>query len=94
MNTGALRQLVTLDQPAGSSGYTPLDPSTWYCAAIAEGGAGGTVLIGRYHPGITVHTRVHLKGHVYHVDEVRSREERDAELLLTCHEVFDDEVVP
>ena len=87
MNTGALRQIVTLDTPAGDAGYTPLDPATWHCAVIGEGAA--TLLIGRFHPGITVHTRVHLKGHVFHVDALRNREERDVELVLTCHEVFD-----
>ena len=89
MNTGARRHMVALDQPAGDQGHTPLDPSHWYCAVIAEGGAGGTVLVGPYHPGISTRTRVHLKGRLYHVDEVRNREERDRELALTCHEVFD-----
>ena len=89
MNSGATRHLVTLDQPAGSSGHTPLDPPDWYCAVIAEGGAGGTVFVGRYHPGISTRTRVHFKGGVYHVDEVRNRDERDVELVLTAHQVFD-----
>jgi hypothetical protein len=89
MNSGALRHLVTLDQPDGYGSSTPLDPPDWYCAVIAEGGAGGTVLVGRYHPGISTRTRVHLKGRIYHVDEVRNRDERDVELVLTAHEVFD-----
>jgi len=89
MNTGALRQLVTLDVPDGATGgFLPLDPPEWYCAAIDASGAGGTVLVGHYHPGISTSTRVHLKGRVFHVDEVRSRDERDIELIVTCHEVY------
>ena len=89
MNTGALRHLVTLDVPNGSAGYLPLNPATWACAVVADAGAGAVLLVGRYHPGITTATRVHLKGRRFHVDEVRNREERNVELALTCHEVFD-----
>lgn len=88
MALGDRQQLVTLDLPNGSSGYLPLDPATWHCAVRSDG-SGVAVLVGAYHPGITVHTRVHLKGHVYHVDAVVNRDERDVELELTCREVFD-----
>jgi hypothetical protein len=88
MNTGALRQLVTLDVPNGSSGYLPLDPPTWYCAHHGEA-AGVATLVGRYHPGITTTTRVHFKTRTYHVVSIVNREERDAELVLSCTEVFD-----
>jgi hypothetical protein len=88
MNTGALRQLVTLDRPIGT-GYQPLDPPTWWCAAVGDVTTTTISLVGRFHPGITTATRVHLKGHVYHVDTLFNREERDVELVLTCHEVFD-----
>lgn len=87
MKSGALRHLVSLDAPR-SDGVHPLDPPTWYCA-VRDDGTGATFVTGRYHPGITTATRLHLKGRVYHVDQVRNRDERDTELELTCHEVFD-----
>jgi hypothetical protein len=88
MNSGALRHVVTLDVPNGTNGYLPLNPASWYCAALSEG-SGQATLIGRFHPGITTATRVHFKGRVYHVDSIVNREERDVELVLTCHEVFE-----
>jgi len=89
MNTGALRHLVTLDVPDGATGtYTPLDPADWYCAFLSET-AGQATLLGRYHPGITTATRVHFKARTYHVVSIVNREERDAELVLACSEVFD-----
>lgn len=83
MITGTLRHQATLDQSGAS-----LDPPTWYCAA-ADDGQGQQTLSGRYHPGIGVHTRVHLKGRIYHVDSVINVDERDRELILRCTEVFD-----
>lgn len=88
MALGLRQHLVTLDVPNGSEGYLPLDPATWYCQVRSEPGV--SLLTGAYHPGITVHTRVHLKGRIYHVDAVVSRDERDVDLELTCHEVFTD----
>jgi hypothetical protein len=88
MNTGSLRQLVTLDVPNGSSGYLPLNPATWYCAVLSET-SGVATLIGRFHPGITTKTRVHLGERIYHVNSLVNREERDVELVLSCTEVFD-----
>jgi hypothetical protein len=88
MNTGALRHLVTLDVPNGATGtYTPLDPPTWWCAYLSET-AGEATLIGRFHPGITTATRVHVKGRTFHVESVINREERDAELVVSISEVF------
>jgi Phage head-tail joining protein len=88
MKPGLLRHLVTLDEPAGEAGFTPLDPPTWYCGLISEG-SGQAVFLGRFHPGISTATRVHFKGRVYHVDTLDNREERDRELALSCREVFD-----
>ena len=88
MALGDRSQLVTLDVPNGNEGYLPLDPSTWYCDVRSEG-SGLAILTGAYHPGITLATRVHFKGRIYHVDAVVSRDERDRELVLTCREVFD-----
>lgn len=88
MALGDRQQLVTLDVPNGSEGYLPLDPATWYCQVRSEG-SGLAILAGAYHPGITTATRVHLKGRIYHVDAVVSRDERDVDLELTCREVFE-----
>lgn len=88
MNTGALRHLVSLDVPNGEEGYLPLNPATWACAVIDEA-AGMATLVGRFHPGINTFTRVHLKGRIFHVNTLVNREERDVELVLHCHEVFD-----
>ena len=88
MALGDRQQLVTLDTPNGSSGYLPLNPATWYCQVREENG-GLAILAGEYHPGITEHARVHLKGRTYHVDAVVNRDARDIELILTCREVFE-----
>ena len=89
MNTGALRHRVTLDIPNGETGgFTPLDPPDWMCAHLSEPG-GQATLIGRFHPGITTSTRVHFKTRIYHVVTIVNRDERDAELVLSCSEVFD-----
>lgn len=88
MNTGSLRHLVTLDVPNGSEGYLPLDPATWACA-VTNQSAGVATLIGRFHPGITTATRVHLKGRIFHVNAILNRDERDVELALDCREVYD-----
>ena len=84
MNSGDLRHLVTLDDPAGG----PLDPPTWWCGAL-EDTSGTTTLLGRYHPGISTATRLTFKGRVYHVEAIRNREGRDVTLELICREVFD-----
>lgn len=88
MALGERQHLVSLDIPNGNNGYLPLDPATWYCQ-VRDDGAGQATLAGEYHPGITTATRVHFKGRVYHVASIVNREERDVELVLTCHEVFD-----
>lgn len=88
MSIGTQRHVVTLDVPNGNAGYLPLDPATWYCAALSEG-SGLMSFIGRYHAGITTATRVHFKGRVFHVDSIVNREERDVEVILSCREVFD-----
>lgn len=88
MNSGLLRHRATLDLPA-SDGVTPLVPPDWWCGMVGTAGEGTLLLVGRFHPGITTATRVHLKGRTYHVDAILNLEERDVELQLTCHEVFD-----
>ena len=88
MNAGALRHLVTLDVPNGSNGYLPLNPASWWCASIGEA-SGTATFVGRYHPGITTATRVHFQGRTFHVDTVLNRQDRNAELVLSCREVFE-----
>jgi hypothetical protein len=84
MNTGALRHRVTLTT---GDDAVPLSPPDWWCAYLSET-AGMATLVGRYHPGITTATRVHFKDRVYHVTAIVNRQERDAELVLNCSEVF------
>ena len=85
MNTGALRLIAQIEQPADQP---PPVPSTWLCAALSDT-AGAVLLAGRFHPAVTVHTRLIVKGHVYQVDHVSNRQERDADMVATCREVFD-----
>ena len=89
MNTGALRHRVTLDVPTARPGaFRRCRPAGLVCAYLSET-AGVATLIGRYHPGITTATRVHFKTRMFHVVSIINREERDAELVLSCTEVFD-----
>lgn len=84
---GTYRQLVTLEETDGTGGVRPLDPATWHCAPLAEGG-GLLTLVGHYHAGITTATRVQFHGRVFHVDSVLNRGERNAQTQITCKEVF------
>lgn len=87
MSVGQYRHVVTLLGPAGAP---PMDPATWDCAIDSSGGSGGAILfIGRFHPGISTHTRLDFNGRVFHVDSVVNREERDIELVLSGTEVFE-----
>jgi hypothetical protein len=88
MNTGALRQVVTLDVPNGINGYLPLNPPDWACAIVSQGTGLATLMTGRYHPGINTATRVHFNGRLFHVDSLINRDERNLELVLSCTEVF------
>jgi len=84
MAIGTYTLLVALDTPSGG----PLDPPTWYANPLAEGG-GLLTLIGHYHAGITIATRVQFKGRVFHVDSVLNRGEGDWQTQITCKEVFE-----
>jgi hypothetical protein len=89
MNIGMYEHVVTLDVPNGSSGYLPLNPSTWYCAVRSEG-TGTTTFIGPFHPGLTTpNARVHFEGRIFHIDSAVAVDERKFEVELTCREVFD-----
>ena len=88
MAIGTYRQQVTLDETDGAGGVRPLDPATWYCAPLAEGG-GLLTLVGHYHAGITTATRVQFHGRTFHVDSVIHRHARAFQTQITCKEVFD-----
>jgi len=73
----------------------PLDPPTWYVrvrpatAKDAERVTAGTVIThvshlvhGRFHPGVTTRTRMHLKGHTYQITSAVTLDERDREMEL------------
>lgn len=88
MPIGDYRHEVTLDTTDGAGGVKPLDPPTWYCAQVAEGG-GLVTLVGPYRPDLTTATRVHFQSRTFHVDSVLNRGARDVEISLTCKEVFE-----
>jgi head-tail adaptor len=98
--------------PDGDGGYTEglvaLVPATWYCAidnvnAGLERQRAGTVsatathrLRGRFHPEISVRTRItfldpHRGGaaRVFAVESVETIEERGGELEVVAHEVIE-----
>jgi len=87
MAIGSYSVAVTLDETDGAGGVRPLNPATWYCAPLAEGG-GLLTLVGHDHAGITTATRVHYQGRVYHVDSVLHRNARAFQTQITCKEVF------
>jgi hypothetical protein len=88
MAIGEQQHAVTLDTTDGSGGVRPLAPADWFCAARTEG-QGQMAFIGHFHPGISISTRVHFKGRIYHVITIENRDERDWALVLHCTEVFD-----
>ena len=80
--------------------YTPLTPPTWHCSieqaaarTLESIGAGSLVaqathvVRGRYHAGITTHTRVTFKGRILNVLYVANVDERDLDTALVCAEV-------
>jgi head-tail adaptor len=87
MNSGALRDLVTLDWPT-AAGVVPLEPPTVY-AELLDDATGTATVRCRYHAGITTATRLHYKGRTYHIDGISNTQGRDDELVLTCHEVYE-----
>ena len=78
-----------------SRAWAPLSPSTWRVsirpatAGDAERALAGTLIThrsfvvhGRYHPGVTLATRMLFEGKTYQVTSVLNRAERDEELDL------------
>jgi len=84
---GATRHAVTLEDPRG-----PLDPVLWYCAVQTAGasvgdGIQGYRVRGRYHPGITLETRIRMGTPILQVQTRTDVDERHVELELFCAEV-------
>jgi len=84
-----------------TEGWAPLDPASWDCAIQAanaralESLAAGTVIAqashivtGRYHPGITIETRLTFNGRRMNVIYVANRDERGIDSVLLCSEVI------
>ena len=75
--------------------WSPLSPASWYVrirpatARDVERALAGTlithrsyVIHGRYHPGVTLATRMTFEGEVYQVTSVINVDERDREMEL------------
>ena len=84
-----------------TEGWAPLDPPDWDCsiqpatARDLERLVGGTVqatathlVRGRYHPQITIETRMTFKGRQLLVQNVTNVDERDIDLILVCAETI------
>ncbi len=80
--------------------WIPLDPTVWACSiqqasarTLEALGAGSVVsqathlVRGRYHPGITTHTRLTFDGRTLSVIYVANRDARSIETDLVCAEV-------
>jgi head-tail adaptor len=100
----------------GDGGYTegavPLNPPTWYCSMASatagrEAPRAGTIsatathrLRGRFHPEISVRTRITFQDphrgttRVFAVESVETVEERGAELEVIAHEVVGEVGAP
>jgi head-tail adaptor len=89
-----------------TQGFLNAVPATWYCSIVPatsrdlERVAVGTiiatashVLIGRYHPSITVNTRLVFEGRVFQVTGVSNPEERRIETIAICVELIGQALV-
>jgi hypothetical protein len=87
MGIGAYRHHVTLEHPA-----VVLEPPDWYCAIQSAAGQvidgqAAYFVRGRFHPGITLETRVLFEGRKLQVQSVTDVDERHQDLVLMCVEV-------
>jgi head-tail adaptor len=87
MGIGAYRHLVTLEHPA-----VAIVPATWYCsiqsaAAQVVDGQTAFYVRGRFHPGLTLETRLLFEGRTLQVQSVSDVDERHTEVVLLCVEV-------
>jgi head-tail adaptor len=108
MDVGALRHLVTLQNPGvavadGEGGYTEvpasLSPSQVWASIVPATGremervavvantvetAATHIVRMRYHPGVTIKTRVLFGGGTLFVTGMENVDERNVELILVC----------
>lgn len=57
-----------------------------YLAVGTVAASASHVVTGRWHPGVTTHTRVLFGSRVLHVTGVGNVDERDVEMILMCQE--------
>lgn len=84
MGIGAYRHRVTFEQA--------IEPPEWFCslqspATQVVDGLAPFVIRGRFHPGITLETRILFEGRTFQVQAMTDVDERHVELLLMCAEV-------
>lgn len=87
MGIGAYRHRVTLEDPTGA-----LEPVEWDCslqpaAAQVVDGLASYVVRGRFHPGVTLETRVGFEGRTFQVQSVTDVDLRHVDMILMCVEV-------
>lgn len=87
MGFGAYRHAVALSHPT-----VAIDPPTWYAslepaaAQVVEGQA-AFVVKGRYHPGVTLETRLTFEGRTLQIQSVADVGERHRDLVCFAVEV-------
>ncbi len=69
-----------------------MTPAEWDCsissgAAQVIDGLAAYIVRGRYHPGITIETRLVFENRAFQVQSVTDVDERHTELVLMCVEV-------
>jgi len=87
MGIGAYRHLVTLEHPA-----VAIVPPTWHCsiqsaATQVVDGQTAFYVRGRFHPGLTLETRLIFEGRTLRVQSVSDVDERHVEVMVLCVEV-------
>ena len=87
MGIGAYRHAVTLEHPA-----VAIVPPTWHCsiqsaATQVVDGQTAFYVRGRFHPGLTLETRLIFEGRTLRVQSVSDVDERHVEVMVLCVEV-------
>ena len=104
MRVGKYTKFVTLarapvDTNDADGFYEPLDPAGWWCAmqpqgSLGEGRTAAFLVTGRYHPQITVDTRILYADPALERDRelfvraVRNRDEANIEMECDCEEIL------
>jgi hypothetical protein len=87
MGIGDYRHVVTLEHPA-----VAIDPPTWYCslqsaAAQVVDGMTAFYVRGRFHPGLTLETRLIFEGRTFQVQSISDVDERHQDVVVLAVEV-------